>query len=76
MEPEMMIKSACRGVARATSVPKRAKSCREAPAAIISMAQQRVPNVNGHKLFDLAQLMSESSEASIMLPPSCDSTMG
>src|SRR5438105_228313 len=45
--PAMIIRSACRGEGRNTSAPKRAISKREAPMAIISMAQQARPNVMG-----------------------------
>ena len=41
--PATIIKSAWRGEGRNTSAPNRARSKREAPAAIISMAQQASP---------------------------------
>src|SRR5919107_4848713 len=46
--PATIIRSACRGEARKTSMPNRARSYRPAPDAIISMAQQARPNVAGH----------------------------
>src|SRR5208337_3873825 len=45
--PETIIRSACRGLGRNTSAPKRAISKREVEAAIISMAQHASPNVIG-----------------------------
>src|ERR1700754_1998661 len=45
--PATIIRSACRGEARKTSMPKRARSCLGPPAAIISIAQQARPNVAG-----------------------------
>src|SRR3954471_13231841 len=59
--PETIITSACRGLARNTFEPKRARALRELVAFIISMAQQARPNVAGHKLDLRAQLISESS---------------
>src|SRR5687768_1447150 len=59
--PETIITSACRGLARKTSEPKRARSWRESVVAIISMAQQASPKVAGHRLDLRAQLTSESS---------------
>src|SRR5437763_9122737 len=58
--PDTIITSACRGLARNTSEPKRARSLRELVAAIISMAQQARPNVAGHKEDLRAQLTSAS----------------
>src|SRR5918998_6169901 len=58
--PETIITSACRGLARNTSEPKRARSCRELVAFIISMAQQARPKVAGHNEDLRAQLTSES----------------
>src|SRR5699024_7244441 len=46
--PETIIRSAWRGEARKTSMPKRAMSNRGVPAAIISIAQQARPIVTGH----------------------------
>src|SRR5690554_2978888 len=42
------MRSAWRGEARKTSMPKRERSYREVPAAIISIAQQARPKVAGH----------------------------
>src|ERR1051325_7605561 len=58
--PETIITSACRGLARKTSEPKRARSFRELVAFIISMAQQASPKGAGQRLDLRAQLMSES----------------
>ena len=46
--PATISRSAWRGDARKTSAPKREMSKREAPVAIISMAQQASPNPIGH----------------------------
>src|SRR5262245_1734437 len=59
--PATIIRSACRGVARNAPAPKRSMSKREAPVAIISMAQQARPNVIGHMLDSRAQLIACSS---------------
>src|SRR6266542_4325371 len=59
--PETIITSACRGLARKTSEPKRAKSLREDVAFIISIAQQARPNVAGQSDDLRAQLINESS---------------
>src|SRR5918911_5199754 len=59
--PETIITSACRGLARKTSEPKRARSLRELVAFIISIAQQARPNVAGHSEDLRAQLIKESS---------------
>src|SRR4030095_7154302 len=66
--PAIMITSACRGVALATSNPKRLQSYFAAAVLIISMAQQLVPNTNGHKELLLAQLMT-SSRVPVNIPP-------
>src|SRR3954467_5184716 len=55
------MRSACRGEARKTSIPKRARSKLAAPAAIISMAQQASPKVAGHTLFLRAHLTRSST---------------
>src|ERR1700749_4407359 len=57
----MMITSACRGVALATSNPNLDQSYFAAAVLIISIAQQLVPKTNGHKEFDRAQLITSSS---------------
>jgi hypothetical protein len=59
--PATTIISACRGVARATSNPNLDQSCLEAPACIISIAQQLVPNVRGQSEFKRDQLINASS---------------
>src|ERR1043165_7191842 len=64
--PETIITSACRGLARKTSEPKRARSWRESVVAIISMAQQASPKVAGQRLDFRAQLTSESSRVVMM----------
>src|SRR3954447_17726894 len=54
--PATIIRSACRGEGRKTSAPKRAMSNRAVVEAIISMAQQARPNVNGQIAERRAQL--------------------
>src|SRR5205085_4262825 len=54
------MRSACRGVARNAPAPNRSRSNREAPTAIISIAQHASPNVIGHREFFLAQLIAKS----------------
>jgi hypothetical protein len=54
--PDTIIKSACRGDGRNTSDPNRAISNRAVVEAIISIAQQASPNVNGHSELFRAQL--------------------
>src|SRR4051812_11140427 len=54
------MRSLCRGVARNAPAPNRSRSNRDAPTAIISIAQQASPNVIGHSEFFLAQLMAKS----------------
>src|SRR6185369_13227312 len=58
--PETIITSACRGLARNTSEPKRARSFRDEVAFIISIAQQARPNVAGQSEDLRAQLIRES----------------
>src|ERR1051325_7458251 len=58
--PETIITSACRGEARKTSAPNRARSLRELVTFIISIAQHANPNVAGHREDLRAQLISES----------------
>src|SRR3954467_7416689 len=55
------MRSAWRGEARNTSRPKRARSYRAAPVAIISIAQQARPNVAGHSEDLRVQLTSFST---------------
>src|ERR1044072_7223847 len=64
--PETIITSACRGLARKTSDPKRARSWRESVVAIISIAQHASPKVAGQRLDFRAQLTSESSRVVMM----------
>src|SRR5882724_3572990 len=59
--PETIITSACRGLARNTSEPKRARSFRDEVAFIISIAQHASPNVAGQSDDFRAQLISESN---------------
>src|SRR6266550_7363689 len=59
--PETIITSACRGLARKTSEPKRARSLRDDVAFIISIAQQAKPKVAGQREDLRAQLIKESS---------------
>src|ERR1051325_8655103 len=58
--PETIITSACRGEARNTSEPKRARSLRPLVAFIISMAQHAKPKVAGQREDLRAQLINES----------------
>ncbi len=69
MVPAIMITSACRGVARATSKPKREKSYFADATAIISIPQQLVAKVSGHNELDLAQLITSSSLLNTTPPP-------
>src|SRR2546423_1421915 len=64
--PATIIRSACRGEARNTSMPNRARSYRAPPAAIISIAQQASPNVAGQKLALRVQFTSFSTVVSRM----------
>src|SRR5215218_381980 len=67
--PAMMITSACRGVALATSNPKRDQSYLAEAVDIISIAQQLVPKTSGHRELLLAQLITSSSLLVRMPPP-------
>src|SRR5215469_10274242 len=58
--PATIMRSAWRGEARNTSMPKRLRSKSAAPTAIISMAQQASPNVTGHTLMRRAHLTRSS----------------
>src|ERR1022692_3179939 len=62
--PAITIKSDCRGEGRKTSAPKRARSNRDAPIDIISIAQQAKPNVMGQIELLRIQLTAESSVVS------------
>jgi hypothetical protein len=59
--PETIITSACRGLARKVSAPKRAKSLRAETEFIISIAQQANPKVAGQIEDFRAQLTTASS---------------
>src|SRR5438034_4379771 len=59
--PAIIITSACRGVALATSKPKRLQSYFAAAVLIISIAQQLVPKTNGQSELLRAQLIISSS---------------
>src|SRR3972149_2514576 len=61
--PETIMRSAWRGVARKSSMPKRAMSKREVPVAIISMAQQARPNWAGQRDDLRAQLKTRAAGA-------------
>src|SRR5512143_4094089 len=64
--PDTIIRSDWRGEARYTSAPKRARSKREANAAIISIAQQARPNSSGHTELARAQATACSTPVSTM----------
>src|SRR3954471_13130866 len=66
--PATIITSDCRGDGRNTT-PKRSRSRRDAPACIISTAQQASPNVIGHIEPVRAQL-SNASEVVVTKPRS------
>src|SRR5882762_7306484 len=72
--PAMTITSACLGVARATSNPKRDQSYFAAAVDIISMAQQLVPNTSGQRELERAQLMTSTSLLMTMPPPAVGCT--
>src|SRR6185369_12595636 len=65
--PATIIKSDWRGLGRNTPAPKRSMSKRDAPVAIISMAQQASPNVIGHSADLRAQLKTKST-VDVMMP--------
>jgi len=69
MVPAMMITSACRGVARATSKPKREKSYLAEATDIISIPQQLVAKVSGQSELARAQLMISLNLLTMMPPP-------
>src|SRR5207248_3058013 len=76
--PAMIIKSDWRGDGRNTSAPKRAMSKRDAPMAIISMAQQARPKVMDQMEFLRAQLMALSRVVRMSpsgWPPSPNATL-
>src|SRR6185436_1524404 len=72
--PAMMITSACRGVALATSNPNLDQSYFAEAVLIISIAQQLVPNTKGHNEFERAQLITSSSLLSTIPPPAVGCT--
>src|SRR5262245_14017683 len=59
--PAMMIRSDCRGLGRKMPAPKRSMSNRDAPVAIISIAQHANPKVIGHRADLRAQLNTKSA---------------
>src|SRR5436309_263082 len=61
--PATIMTSDWRGVARKAPAPKRSRSYRDAPVAIISMAQHARPKVMGQSDPERAQLKSLSSDA-------------
>src|ERR1044071_3037959 len=63
----MMIRSDCRGLGRKTPAPKRSMSKREAPVAIISIAQHASPKVIGQSADLRAQLKTKSTVV-VMIP--------
>ena len=68
MVPAIIIRSAYRGVALATSNPNLDQSYLAEAVDIISMAQQLVPKVSGQSELLLAQLMT-SPIAPVIIPP-------
>src|SRR5437867_3120225 len=72
----MMIKSDWRGLGRKTPAPKRSRSKREAPVAIISIAQHARPKVIGQRAELRPQLISQSILVVMKPapPPSSDPT--
>src|SRR5689334_12212939 len=59
--PATIMRSDCLGLGRNTPAPKRSISKRDAPVAIISIAQQASPNVIGHSADLRAQLKTKST---------------
>src|SRR5215210_8346429 len=59
--PATIIKSDWRGLGRKTPAPNLSISKRDAPVAIISIAQQASPNVIGHSADLRAQLNTKST---------------
>src|SRR5438270_10776644 len=66
--PAMIIRSDWRGEGRNTSAPKRAISKRDAPIAIISMAQQARPNVIGQ--MELLRIQFTTLSSDVRMIPS------
>src|SRR5574337_1349072 len=69
--PATIITSDWRGDGRNTPAPKRSRSKREAPAAIISIAQQARPKVIGQGEDLRAQLKSHSTVVVITFGSAC-----
>src|ERR1043165_1676411 len=69
MVPAIIITSAWRGVARVTSKPNLEKSYLAEANDIISIPQQLVANVKGHKELERAQLITSSSLLNTTPPP-------
>src|SRR6516164_494411 len=61
-----MIRSDCLGLGRKMPAPNRSISKREAPVAIISIAQQARPNVIGQSADLRAQLKTKSTDVVMM----------
>ena len=66
--PETISRSAWRGVARITSIPKRATSKRDMAEAIISKTQQARPNATGQTAERRPQFRRASTDVTAMLP--------
>src|SRR5215468_6868855 len=64
--PATMMRSDCLGLGRKIPAPKRSISNREAPVAIISIAQQARPNVIGQSADLRAQLNTKSTVVVMM----------
>jgi hypothetical protein len=71
--PATIIKSDWRGLGRKTPAPNRSMSKRDAPVAIISIAQHANPKVIGHNADLRAQLKTKS--AVVVIIPLDDSTI-
>src|SRR5258708_11686365 len=69
MVPAMMITSACRGVALATSKPNLEKSYLDDATDIISIPQQLVAKVSGHNELERAQLTISLNAPATSPPP-------
>src|SRR3982751_1335327 len=71
--PAQINTSAWRGEKLMRSMPKRARSKREAAVAMNSMAQQAVPNGMGHSEFARPQFRTKSSFVVTQLSCDCGS---
>src|SRR6187549_4067319 len=69
MVPAIMITSACRGEALATSKPNLEKSYFAEATAINSIPQQLVANVRGQSELERAQLITSSNLLNTIPPP-------